>query len=192
MGLRVVDVYSLVQNINNFVKKNKEIEIHFGPNHEYMFKNSNNFVKNIYKNIFQQISNFEYSYSDLKFYILYKYAIDGNFQISKDIIPEKIIKMKSILSIKNLEKDVKLLDKIRKESKLFKRLEDLYVLNEEGINMIYVLIKKGHVSPRFYFHTNDKVSFDFEVADDKYIMFNRIMNKMYNEIEKRNYGNEKV
>ena len=115
---------------------------------QFVFDKLKPFVKNKYKNIWNEYANYFFTYEELKQFIFYKYLFEPKF-IAINITGKEVKEISKLLSKEQLDKDVELVASLAEKTG-YKSIKDFFRFNEEGVNVIYVLTNNKTISPMLY------------------------------------------
>lgn len=147
-------VFSIIKNVDDFVKKGKDQDL-FKLSHIMRFKKSAKFYADNSKRMYSDIENGYYTVQQLAVFLLYRYMIDGKSVKLYGVKPEHVQEVAKMFTTKKLKEDLKLISTIHKEMK-FKGIQDYFKMKEDGTNIAYVLTKNGRISPVFFIRNLDK------------------------------------
>lgn len=178
-------VYSILKNINSFIKGKKDVDL-FKKLHFLAYKRASKFYIENSKRIYNDIENGYYTCYDLVIFILFKYMIDEKFSLY-EIRPKEINEIMKLFTIKKLKEDLKLIKEIHKELKFKKGLKEYFEIKEDGTNIAYILTKKRRISPVFFIRNFKKVLTNREedviIKSKEYKQFERIAIKIKETIK---------
>jgi len=153
MESSVIRVFSIISNIRESLKKNKEIDIDrlvFFKRLERM----HDFLKKHYKRIYNEIENSFYTYVDLKLFCYHQIILNDRVK-EQDINQKNVLAIKEEYTEKNIEFNKKVLIAIDNKMRLGS-LKKYFMIRSNGISLIYELIKiKRYISVYFWI-LNDK------------------------------------
>ena len=166
-------VFSVIRNIEQFVKKDKDIDI-YKMSHVIRFQKAPKFYAENAKRMYNDIENGYYTLKELVIYLLYQYMM-GEKKIALYTIKQKhIIDTMKLFTTKKLKEDLNLLKAVHKTLK-FKSLQNYFDIKEDGTNIAFILVKSGKISPVFFirnfekFLTNDKEDVIINVEYKQYV-----------------------
>lgn len=146
MTLSTFYVYSIISNLNDYVKKGKNCLI-FTNVHVNRYKNANPGVIKHCKRIYNDLENHYYTEVDLAIAVLHKHIMDGMCYIPT-LRAKTILNIKKVYSINQLKIDEKVLKDVYKSME-FNDPCKFFEIHEDGTNLVYTLTKKGIISPTF-------------------------------------------
>lgn len=172
-------VFSVIRNVESFVKKNKDVDL-FKCCHMIQFNKSAKFYIENSKRMFSEIENGYYTLKELAIYLLYRNMM-GESRISLyKIKPENIKETMKLFTKKRIQEDLKLISIIHKEFK-FKGLNDYFDIKEDGTNIAFDLVRKGRISPVFFIKNFEKVLTNRQkdvIINKEYEQFKKIAKKI--------------
>jgi DNA primase large subunit len=170
-------VFSIIKNIEKNINKNiVDINNIFKPVSKIWFERTNNYYKDACKKIYNDIENNYYNHNDLAITLLYEMIYNKKINFF-DINHKKIKEVKSMMNKQQLEKDKNLIVVINKQINL-KNVNDFFKINEDGLSIVYHLIKDKNISPIFFIYFMNKgltVQKENIIILDEYIRFEIII-----------------
>lgn len=178
-------VFSVICNINDFMKSKKDIEI-FKKSHLVRFQKSSKYIVENAKRMYSEIENGYYTLTELAVYLLYNHLMGLKINLYK-IKPEHIIEIMKLFTEKRKKEDLKLLKEIHKELEFKKGICDYFEMKEDGTNIAYVLTIKGRISPTFFIRNYEncltRMKKDDIIYSVEYEQFIKIANKIKNTLQ---------
>ena len=147
-------VFSVIRNIDDFVKKGRNLDL-FQKSHLVRFKRSSKFYTENAKRIYNDIENGYYTIKDLAIFLLYRYLMGEKRINLYKIKPKHITDTMKLFTAKRLKEDLKLLKAIHKELE-FKSIQNYFDIKEDGTNIAYILTIQGKISPVFFTRNIEK------------------------------------
>jgi len=172
-------VFSVLSNINEFIKKKKDIDL-FKKSHVIRYQRSSKYIAENSKRFYNDIENGYYTLKELAIFLLYKHMMGEtvNLYIVK---PNIIIDAMKLFTTKKLKEDLKLLSAIHKELK-FKEIKEYFKIKEDGTNIAYMLTRKNKISPIFYIRNFENTLTEINENDifksKEYEQFEKIARKI--------------
>lgn len=149
-------IFSLIQNIKTFLSRKKEGYYDLDKElPQFIFDNSKPFIKNKYKNIWNEYANYYFTYDELKQYILYNYLLEPKF-IAINITGKEVKQISKIFSKEQFVRDLQLV-KSTVEKTGYNSIRDFFKFNEEGVNVLYILTNNKTISPMLYMEYIDEI-----------------------------------
>lgn len=172
-------VFSVLLNINEFIKKKKDIDL-FKKSHIIRFQKSSKYITENSKKFYNDIENGYYTLKELAIFLLYKHMMNESINLY-NVKPNTIIEVMKLFTTKKLKEDLKLLSVIHKELK-FKEMKDYFEIKEDGTNIAYMLTKKSKISPIFFIRNVENVLTNIDENDiikcNEYKQFEKIAKKI--------------
>jgi len=139
-------VYSIVTNIDSFIKTGKERAI-FTKCHGQRFRNANKGIITSCKRIYNDLENHYYTYEDLAVAILHTRLLNGKCALGA-VNQKFVLGIKKLYTNKQIQMDQEVLKGIFNALD-FNNPDKFFEPQEDGTNIIYVLTKKRLISLAF-------------------------------------------
>jgi hypothetical protein len=147
-------IFSIIRNVENFIKKNVDKDFKILVNRFMFIKARPYHIENC-KRIYNEIENNYYNHDDMIFFMLYRYMMEDKCHLGQ-INRKNLAEFKKLISKSKTKEDMEFLKSIYKEME-FKSLDDFFELKEDGTNVAYMLTKKGYISPVFFIKNAKKL-----------------------------------
>jgi hypothetical protein len=139
------------------------------------------FIKDVCKNIYNDIENSRFSYRDFKVYLFYSFLYNSKFYITNYQLPNVIL-INKLFKDDQFEKDQQFIKELNKNIILDN--EKLFTFNLKGETHIYSLIKDKYISPNYWI--KNKLVFDnikqVNEENKEHKQFRRIMSLIEKEV----------
>ena len=183
-------VFSIINNINDYIKKDNNIDI-FKKNYIKRFENAPSYFLENSKRIYNEIENGYYTLIDLGVFLLYYNMINKKFTLY-DVKFKNVKKVNELFSLQRLKNDLELLKNIQIELKFKNLINDIFKINEDGTSIIYHLTITEKISPVIFIRnfqyvlTNEK---EDVIINNEYKRFEKIAN-IIKILKERRFLNE--
>lgn len=179
MESSVIRVFSIISNIRNSLKKNKEIVLDKLVFFKILEK-SPEFLKKQYKRIYNEIENSFYTYDDLKLFCFHQIIVNKNVK-EVDISIKNIENIKKEFTEQNIEFNKRILIAIEEKIK-FRILKKYFEIGNDGYSMVYKLIMKKYISLYFWL-LYDKFFVESSLENNKHLKFRMNSNLFKKQIK---------
>lgn len=154
-----LNVFSVVKNVESFIKNEKDVNI-FKKQSKLWFERSSEYIQRNCKRLFNEIENSFYDYYDLAIFLLYDLIFNEKNSL-RNVNDKNINKVKNLFTLEQLKKDQDFILELNKQLN-FTDLSEYFKINSSGGNLLYDnLILPKHISPYFY------LEFDINKEDEK-------------------------
>jgi len=141
-------VFSILQKCNEFYSKEKDIDLDEYVS-ELWLERSPKFIKDQCKRIWNEIENGFYEYDELKIYALYTLLFTSKRVSLQKVTRKNVSEVMSLFTKKQYKRDQQFIIDVNQKVQL-DGIENYFIINSNGRNVIYTLIFKQFVSPYFY------------------------------------------
>jgi len=148
-------VFSVIRNVQSFVKKDKDIDL-FKKVSWFAFDKSSKYYLENSKQIYNDIENGYYTFHELAIYLLYKFMIGEKKFTLYEIRQKNVKEVMKLFTVKRLHEDLKLIKQIHKELNFKRGIKEYFELKEDGTNIAYILTKNQKISPVFFIRNFEK------------------------------------
>jgi len=147
-------VFSVIRNIEDFVKTGKDIPV-YKKSHGIRFQKSSKYYADNAKRMYNDIENGYYSLQELALFLFYRYLMGEKRVNLYKIKPEHILETMKLFTEKRRKEDLKLLKSIHTELGFKKGICDYFSMKEDGTNIAYTLTMKEKLSPTFFIRNHE-------------------------------------
>lgn len=148
-------VFSILRNVEDFVRGKKDVDI-FKKSHLVRFQKSSRYYADNSKRFYSDIENGYYTLTELALYLLYQHLMGvKRFSLYK-VKPETIRETMKLFTEKRRKEDLKLLKEIHKEMGFKRSVCEYFELKEDGTNIAFILTKNERISPTFFIRNYEK------------------------------------